>query len=596
MKFKSLFLTTAAAMAFAACSSDEPSNGGNNGTTPDEGSTMYLTVNITDANATGRADEGDLVPGTSDEHAVNTAHFFFFDKDKMFVTEANVWNGGTSGNFENHNVEFQSNNVLVLKNLTQKNLPKYLITVLNAPADLLSYIRETPRKMDDVRKYCDNLTYKNGESFVMSTSSFTGGATEFPGLYEDACYYANVIKESFLKTEPVNASTVPATDVVKIYVERLAAKYTISLPEGNPFKVDVTIAGNENNNNVEGGLPGTVGSTPVWVKIENFGVTGTEPTSYLSKNLDGVTNPFDAWNIAALHRSYWGKSVNYDDKVFKLNYATFPTVTGDIKGAVYSNETTADYTVIRNENNVLTPSRVTNVVFKATIYADEACSTPLDLVLFSGVYYKKDQFIPYILNRLNATDQLNYYIKTGTASEENEDGTLNTANYTQVSKDNVDYAKDTAHGTGIFKLVSKLGADTQLYQLVTENGKLVAKAVATSAFETALNSYFTNEWPSAYTGGASVYYVPVEHFEGKDAGFNGNYDYTVTKDGQYGVVRNHWYQIEVSKVFRLGQGVFDPSNGSTEELIPSDPSKETFGMAANINILSWKVVKQSVDL
>lgn len=596
MKFKSLFLTTAAAMAFAACSSDEPSNGGNNGTTPDEGSTMYLTVNITDANATGRADEGDLVPGTADEHAVNTAHFFFFDKDKMFVTEANVWNGGTSGDFENHNVEFQSNNVLVLKNLTQKNLPKYLITVLNAPADLLSYIRETPRTMDEVRNFCTNLTWKNGESFVMSTSSFTGGATEFPGLYEDACYYANVIKESFLKTEPVNASTVPAADVVKIYVERLAAKYTISLPEGNPFKVDVTIAGNENNNNVEGGLPGTIGSTPVWVKIENFGVTGTEPTSYLSKNLDGVTNPFDAWNIAALHRSYWGKSVNYDNKDFKLNYATFPTVTGDINGAVYSNETTADYTVIRNASNILTPSRVTNVVFKATIYADEACSTPLDLVLFSGVYYKKDQFIPYILNRLNATDQLNYYIKTGTASEENEDGTLNTANYTQVSKDNVDYAKDTAHGTGIFKLVSKLGADTQLYQLVTENGKLVAKAVATSAFETALNSYFTNEWPSAYTGGASVYYVPVEHFEGKDAGFNGNYNYTVTKDGQYGVVRNHWYQIEVSKVFRLGQGVFDPSNGSTEELIPSDPSKETFGMAANINILSWKVVKQSVDL
>lgn len=596
MKFKSLFLTTAAAMAFAACSSDEPSNGGNNGTTPDEGSTMYLTVNITDANATGRADEGDLVPGTADEHAVNTAHFFFFDNDKMFVTEANVWNGGTSGDFDNHNVEFQSNNVLVLKNLTQKNLPKYLITVLNAPADLLSYIRETPRKMDDVRKYCNNLTYKNGESFVMSTSSFTGGATEFPGLYEDAFYYANVIKESFLKTEPVDASTVPAADVVKIYVERLAAKYTISLPEGNPFKVDVTIAGNENNNNVESGLPGTIGSTPVWVKIENFGVTGTEPTSYLSKNLDGVTNPFDAWNIAALHRSYWGKSVNYDNKDFKLNYATFPTVTGDIDGAVYSNETTADYTVIRNASNILTPSRVTNVVFKATIYADEACSTPLDLVLFSGVYYKKDQFIPYILNRLNATDQLNYYIKTGTASEENEDGTLNTANYTQVSKDNVDYAKDTDHGTGIFKLVSKLGADTQLYQLVTENGKLVAKAVATSAFETALNSYFTNEWPSAYTGGASVYYVPVEHLKGTNAGSNNNYDYTVTTDGQYGVVRNHWYQIEVNNVFRLGQGVFDPSNGSTEELIPSDPSKETFGMAANINILSWKVVKQSVDL
>ena len=73
-------------------------------------------------------------------------------------------------------------------------------------------------------------------------------------------------------------------------------------------------------------------------------------------------------------------------------------------------------------------------------------------------------------------------------------------------------------------------------------------------------------------------------------------DYTVSENGQYGVVRNHWYQIEVGKVFRLGQGVFDPSDNSTEDLIPDNPSKETFGMAANISILSWKVVKQSVDL
>lgn len=591
MKFKSLFLTTAAAMAFAACSSDEPSNGGNNGNTPEgEGTTMYLTVNITDANAMGRAAEGDLVPGDPEEHAVNTAHFFFFDKDQMFVTEASVWNGGNSGDFEDHNVEFQSNNVLVLKNLTKKNLPKYLVTVLNASPELLSYIRETPRKMAEVRNFQTN--WQNGSSFVMSTSSFNGGETAFPNQYEAGVYYANLLQESNLKTEPVDLKNVPTKDVVKIYVERLAAKFTLQLPKNETvFPVDVTIAGNENDNsnNVE------VGSTRVWVKIENFGVTGTEPTSYLSKNLDGVTNPFDNWNIAQLHRSYWGKSVNYDDKNFKLNYATFPSVTGVITDPVYSNETTADYTVIRNESNVLTPSRVTNVVIKAHIFADKACENELDLVLFSGVYYKKDQFIPYILNRLNATDQLNYYILKNSSSTPTEGGTVNRDDYTQVSKDNVGYAKDTDK-TGVFKLVSTLGADTQLYQLVTENGKLVAKAVATADFEAALNSYFFNENPTAYTGGASVYYVPVEHLLGKNAGFNNNNDYTVTENGQYGVVRNHWYQIEVGKVFRLGQGVFDPSEGSTEELIPDNPSKETFGMAANINILSWKVVKQSVDL
>lgn len=594
MKFKSLFLTTAAAMAFAACSSDEPSNGGNNGNTPEgEGTTMYLTVNITDANAMGRAEEGDLVPGDPKEHAVNTAHFFFFDKDQMFVTEASVWNGGNDvkdeeqENNKGYNVEFQSSNVLVLKNLTKKNLPKYLVTVLNASPELLSYIRETPRKMAEVRNFQTN--WQNGSSFVMSTSSFNGGETAFPNQYEAGVYYANLLQESNLKTEPVDLKNVPTKDVVKIYVERLAAKFTISLPEGNPFKVDVTIAGAENNDNGST----NIGSTPVYVQIEKFGVTGTEPTSFLGKNLDKLSGLWDTWNIAQLHRSYWGKSVNYDDKNFKLSYPTFNEIVGDLEnGAVYSNETTADYTVIRNGNNVLTPARVTNVVFTATIYEDKACQKPLDLILFSGVYYKKDQFVPYILNRLNATTQLNYYIKTGSSNETNEDGTLNRDNYTQVSAKNVKIVKDTDFGTGVVKLASALGENTQLYALSDNK----ATPVATADFEAALNSYFFNENPTAYTGGASVYYVPVEHLLGKNAGFNNNNDYTVTENGQYGVVRNHWYQIEVGKVFRLGQGVFDPSEGSTEELIPDNPSKETFGMAANINILSWKVVKQSVDL
>lgn len=586
MKFKSLFLTTAAAMAFAACSSDEPAKNGGNGNIDGEGATMYLTVNITDANTVGRAEEGDLVPGAPEEHAVNTAHFFFFDKDKMFVTEASVWRkDGQSGDFEDHNVEFQSNNVLVLKNLTQKNLPKYLITVLNATPELLAYVRATPRTMEEVRNY--TLQWKNGESFVMSTSSFNGGASAFPGQYDNAVYYANLIQESNLKTEPVDVNNVPASDVVKIYVERLAAKYTIDLPKGNPFPVDVTIAGldNDNNNNVE------LGAERVYVKIENFGVTGTEKESYLGKNLDGLTGLWNTWNIAQLHRSYWGKSVSYDDANAVLDRPTFSEVNTDLTKPVYSNETTKDFTLIRNENNVLTPAAVTNIVFTATIYADKAATTPLDLILFSGVYYKKDQFVPYILNRLNATNQLNYWIKTGSETETNPDGTLNRDNYTQVSAENVELAKDGA-STGIFKLVANIGADTQLYAI---NGN-TATAVETSAFETALNTFFTNEKPMAYTGGASVYYVPVEHLLGKNAGSGENYDYTVSENGQYGVVRNHWYQIEVGKVFRLGQGVFDPSDNSTEDLIPDNPSKETFGMAANISILSWKVVKQSVDL
>ena len=612
MKFKSLFLTSAAALALAACSSDEPANSEKNDGSA-EGSTMYLAVNITDANAMSRADEGDLVPGNQDEHAVTTAHFFFFDANKVFVTEANVWQNGTSGNFEptgkddegndnNYNVEFQSNNVLVLKNLSQKNLPKYLITVLNAPQELLTYIRATPRTMEQVRNF--TLNYLNGSKFVMSTSSFMEGATAFPGKYDNDVYYANLLQESDLKTEPIDINTLKDTDVVKIYVERLAAKYTINLPAGNPFPVDVTIAGNVNNEGAEDTEgSGSIGATKVYVKINNFGVTGVEEESYLGKNLEGfsASDLWDTWNISKLHRCYWGKSVNYDNNA-NLSYTTFTGVNGDIQAPVYSNETTKKASLIRvdpTQASKLIPSRVTNIVFTANVYEDQDCTKPLDLILYSGVYYKKDQFIPYILSRLNASNSLNFYKKTGTQSETNEDGTLNIDNYTQVSASDVTYAKDGSQ-TGVCKLISNIGKDTKLYKLeetvVDGAKKTVATEVSHSDFETALNSYFTNQKPSAYTGGATVYYVPVEHLLGQNAGYNGNNDYTVAEDGVYGVVRNHWYQIDVNKVFRLGQGVYDPSDGSTEDLIPDDPTKETFGMAAQISILSWKIVKQSVDL
>ncbi|WP_438589769.1 hypothetical protein [Duncaniella muris] len=90
---------------------------------------------------------------------------------------------------------------------------------------------------------------------------------------------------------------------------------------------------------------------------------------------------------------------------------------------------------------MLTPAAVTNIVFTATIYADKAATTPLDLILFSGVYYKKDQFVPYILNRLNATNQLNYWIQNRQRDRNQPDGTLNRDNYTQVSAENVDSPK-----------------------------------------------------------------------------------------------------------------------------------------------------------
>ena len=64
------------------------------------------------------------------------------------------------------------------------------------------------------------------------------------------------------------------------------------------------------------------------------------------------------------------------------------------------------------------------------------------------------------------------------------------------------------------------------------------------------------------------------------------------READYGVVRNHYYQITVNKIANLGKAV---SNGD-EDIIPNTDFSELYYVGASINILSWKIVNQGVNL
>ena len=169
--FIKLFCGAAAATMMFSCSSDEPANTPENGNVSADG-VAYLAVNIQDANSSralrdniGDADEGDYIYGDAEEHAVANAHFYFYDANGVFVTEANVWTGGSNGT-GNENIEYIGDNVLVLRNLKQDNLPVYLVTVLNVPTDF----KPTPRLEDMAKQQL--VSFLSGNNFIMSTTSF----------------------------------------------------------------------------------------------------------------------------------------------------------------------------------------------------------------------------------------------------------------------------------------------------------------------------------------------------------------------------------------------------------------------------------------
>ena len=59
-----------------------------------------------------------------------------------------------------------------------------------------------------------------------------------------------------------------------------------------------------------------------------------------------------------------------------------------------------------------------------------------------------------------------------------------------------------------------------------------------------------------------------------------------------GIVRNHYYQIDVNSIKGFGTPVYDP----TSEFIPVNPDETQTYLAAKINVLSWRIVKQTVNL
>lgn len=499
------FLASAALISLSACSSDDPAVKGPDGPQDGQGTNMYLQVQILGANTAGRAgeedspstsnpSEGDLVDGDTPEYNVNDAKFYYFNAEGIYMAEATVWSQSGEGSDEKPNVTLESKNILVLRNITNDNLPKYLITVINAPSEFTDNVTANKYKtMDDMRKELVGI-FKNDSKnlFVMSTTSFYNG-TE--GDYDNDHYYANIIKEGQLIEEDPTTADFSKVNVMQIYVERLAAKFTLDVPDSNEFPLEITIGGYTNEGNKT-----ESGHTQVYVRIDKFDVTNVETQSYLSKNIDGflTTAPWNStdnpWNEEGKHRSYWGKSINYEKDV-ELSGPTYNQVYGSIgtdKKAAYSTETTKELDLLKLKEkgsltNKLNYQKTPNFVIIATVYTKDTDgkTKDLDLIQEGSLYYTPEQYTQFVLSRVDKEGKLNFYKYTGTDTDE-EKG--KTENYIQVGPSDfkiVRYGTDNSR----VQLESTIGAETPLYKKVTDE---ITKTTSFSQLTAGVASLNTN--------------------------------------------------------------------------------------------------------
>ena len=108
---------------------------------------------------------------------------------------------------------------------------------------------------------------------------------------------------------------------------------------------------------------------------------------------------------------------------------------------------------------------------------------------------------------------------------------------------------------------------------------------------------------SIYKNGTTYYYAArIKHFGDtycpiENGYVDDVYGYTESHLGRYGVVRNNWYEIQVASISGPGMPEEpDPTDPEDPDNPDPDDPKEMNYINCNINVLSWAVRKQNVDL
>lgn len=563
--------------ALCACSNDESGIIPNDTPNVFTGDKAYIKVRLADAGTLTRAQEGDFEYGTN-EQSIKNASFYFYDADGVFVTQGDVWtDGSASTTTPAGNIEFASNNIVVLKGLDKKSYPRYMVTVLNKPTGFVH-----GKTLDEMQTVlADNNAegiYYPATTDNVTTNYFTMSTTSYTETNREK-HFVTEVNEGNISLEPMTDASAIA-NTVTVYVERLAAKVTLKVSDNLPkdangrYPIKITVAG---ENNSAGS--GDIASEDLYVELLGWKLNATAKKSFMVKNIDAAWMDDDlgfTWNRPTDRRSHWGKSFNYGFSGYPENAAGVPANSeylnyADLENGLTALENPAYCAENTNTNTIVTanfPAGVTSILLKAKVC--DANGNALDLVRYNGLLFKQDSFLEYVLNVLKTRNQLDVWYANGTDEEGN-------ARYTQIGKE---YVKLEHVGDGKVKVVFTNEHGTSLY---AEDGSNCSDQTIT-----ALNDDLASASADAiaYNGGLMYYNIPVEHLNNGDVAENGT-----IPEAKYGVVRNHHYVVTIDKLEKIGRGIFD----GNEKIVPGD-DPDAYYVGAKINILSWKIVSQNVEL
>ena len=577
-------LASALMLTVASCSSSDDITGGNGGENA-EGSTSYIAVNLkTVGNApTGNARQtrytdsqnGTYEDGVGVENKIKSVRFYFFNADGTPYILNNV-NG--KGNYidrevkvnpgdQSQTVEGITETVLVL-NGENHVAPASMLTVINPDINPELLQNGAALRWSVMRKELKGTKFYDNDHFMMSNST-----------YEEA---GNDLCTTQLTGKTYASSDDAQSHPVNVYVERVNAKVNANVVGTNFEKetADVIFDGvsmKDNQKTKVGVLSlakedGTTDQKNIFAYIVGWGLASENRKAELFKQID--TQKFtdeilgiSPWSSADYHRSFWSLSVPFGgtgaDKNEPVNYK-FSAYTHKLGDAVYTLPNTP--TEVIDDAHVYNNTLTKFVVAARLAYKDaDGSLQPAEICEYKGQEFLGTDN----LKKTFVKEISRYYKKVPVAAGEPN-------KYVNLDPSDITFTTTAPSGTQakdyeVFATLAK--PDITLYE---QKGGVWNEVTDKSVVYNMLQGTPAE----VRKGGMAYYYTTIKHLGEKG------------KLGEYGIVRNHSYQISLNSIKGFGTPVYDPN----KIIVPTVPSDDKTYLAAKINVLSWRVVPSQVDL
>lgn len=563
MKRNLLFMSVLASLFLVGCSQKEIVPGGeDNG----KGSgSSFINVNLVSYGNGTRA-ISPYEDGTDEENKVTKVRFYFFTETGG---PANVkLNGSSYVNYydwtpgkddvnpgSNPDIEKKLSATIVIRTPAGDQVPQRIAAVLNPTENAKS--RSLSELQSVAADYANGNFTREGQ-FVMFNSVYAEGSDEIvtqPILAKNLC------------TTEADAKDNPVT----LYVERSVAK--VSLGFGDLLDSNHRMQIKDKDGNAVK-VPGVDGQQiNVYLEIKGWGLTAETDKGRLVKKIDAS---WDGNWWKGSYRSFW--AINAENAANQYHkYTDIPEMDWTTPPHLYTNENAGQ----------LAGKQLSKTKFIINGNICDENGNALTLVRHLGVHFadvtsssdENENFKSLknsILKRLEASGK-KYYVKETTGESDNALTTFRQidAGDIKIVKADQKTQEDSNNNCYVYAQLTDAAANLIWY---TNNEPSVENPTASASdINNALKNKDVVDWGLVWNSGMTYYYYEIKH---------------ITDSKMTGVVRNHIYKVNITKIAGLGTPVYDPE----EVIYPEKPEKNDHYIAAEIKILSWRVVTDNYEL